>query len=185
MFISLTVVHCVAKLPRLMQAGHPQQIFPEQLANAGENVSGTLTIESMTRLAGLLAGYEGNVDYDLNFSRHEQGWIRIDGRFFSRLSMTCQRCMKPVDVDLEQDVKVAIVSNDDEARNIPGQFEPLMLNEGPMKLKDYLEEEILLALPLAPSHETEDCHRTELTEEQDDTKRENPFKVLKDLKLGK
>ena len=91
MFISLTLVPCVAKLPRLMQAGHPQQIFPEQLADAGESLSGTLAIESMGRLSGLLASNTGMVDYTLDFARHEQGWVRIDGQFSSTLSMSCQR----------------------------------------------------------------------------------------------
>ncbi len=185
MFISLTLVPCVAKLPRLMQAGHPQQIFPEQLADAGESLSGTLAIESMGRLSGLLASNTGMVDYTLDFARHEQGWVRIDGQFSSTLSMSCQRCLKPVDVEISQDVKVAVVNDDKAAVNIPGEFEPLLVADRSLLLSDYIEEELLLALPLAPSHDTESCHSVELEEEQTGTEKLNPFAVLKDLKLSK
>ncbi len=184
-FISLTLVPCVAKLPRLMQAGHPQQIFPEQLADAGENLSGTLTIESMGRLAGLLASKEGKVDYSLDFARHEQGWVRIDGQFSSRLSMSCQRCLKPVDVEISHEIKVAVVSDDKAAVSIPGEFEPLLVADRSLLLNEFIEEELLLALPLAPSHDTESCHSAELEEEQSEMEKVNPFAVLKDLKLSK
>ena len=181
-----------------MQAGLPQQLDPRQLADASGGVSGTLAIDEMPRLVELLGSNESVVEYELNFSRHEQGWVVIEGDFSTCLGMECQRCLQAVDIEISQPVKVAIATDEAEARRLPGQFEPLILDGRVLSLKDFFEEELLLALPLAPFHNKGACARaaktelantelanTELanTELKSDDDRQNPFAVLKELKL--
>lgn len=182
-FIFLTLLFCVAKLPRLMQAGFSQQIDPGQLADAREGVSGTLNIDDMPRLLEFLTDNAGVVVYCLNFARHEQGWVSIDGEFSSCISMQCQRCMKPLSVELTQSVKVALVSSEPEARQIPAQFEPLIHADKTLSLKGFFEEEMILTLPLAPIHDTSACHRQESAEIKQASQSPSPFAALKDLKL--
>ncbi len=71
--------------------------------------------------------------------------------------------------------------------NIPSYYDVIELNEdGEVNLRDLVEEELLLTIPLIPRHEIEDCSADadsvwggELPEELE---KPNPFDVLKQLK---
>ena len=52
-----------------------------------------------------------------------------------------------------------------------------------ISLLTLIEDEILLALPMAPAHEIDQCPATETIEKNSINKR-NPFAELKDLKLA-
>ena len=91
----------MAKLPRLMQAGLPQSIDPAHFADTGESISGELSVKDMVRVRDLLNDRDARIFFRLEFTRDAQQRVSIGGDFTSRVEMLCQRCLQPVQVDLE------------------------------------------------------------------------------------
>ena len=86
---------------------------------------------------------------------------------------------------------MACVRSDEEAAALPATYEPLIVDDA-TDLSDIAEEEILLAIPLSPIHETE-CKSVDqqaaleadaegLEQVEDSGERDSPFAVLERLK---
>jgi uncharacterized protein len=63
-----------------------------------------------------------------------------------------------------------------------GDDDDCLVAEAEMQVMDLIEDEILLALPLAPKHPSEICGASEHLNE---LKKPSPFAVLQGLKAGK
>ena len=81
---------------------------------------------------------------------------------------------------------VEVVEDAEDAEDIPSYYDIIELDEnGEVNLRELVEEEFLLSIPLIPRHELEDCPASadsvwgELPEELE---KPNPFDVLKQLK---
>ncbi len=102
--------------------------------------------------------------------------------------MTCQRCLKGTEELFETKLEVVLVSSDAQAEKLQEGFDTWLVEEQQIFLRDFIEDEILLALPLVIAHDECDAARKliealpedEISEAQqvDD----NPFAVLKELK---
>lgn len=181
----MTVSPCVAKLPRLMQAGLPQFIDPARFADNKEDISGTLPIDSMQRLHELLSRKTGLVQFELHFDRDERRRVRLSGQYSASLHMQCQRCLQPLAVNIAGTINVALLADDEEAAMLPREVEPLILTGRELSLPIFFEEELLLGLPLAPNHDSNTCRARVSDNGKDDEKRQRPFAALKDFKPTK
>ena len=169
-----------------------QPILPEELdfvqaARKASKINGYWPVNRLERLAGLVLDDQANIEAELEFD--VQGRLRtVSGIAKARLSLTCQRCMQPMTLDLVADIKLALVSDESKADLLPEEFEPLMLDEdNRINIPAMLEDELLLAMPLVALHET-DCSdylqeqkERQASEEEQALKKDNPFSVLKDL----
>ena len=174
----------LAKLCRLMSSDLPLTIEPEKLAASGERLAGTLGLEDMHRVRELILNPEGDVSFDLAFSRDDRGMTRITGKVSSRLKMTCQRCLNEMDYHLDNPVKVGLARDPEAVKLLPDFLEPFVTGERTISLLKLIEDELLLGLPMSPLHEPEDCPALNMTREHAPG-RVSPFAVLKDLKSGK
>ena len=183
---SLTAPPITARMPRLMSSDLPHIVAPERLARAGVRLQGQLQLRTMGRLAALLADDRGTVRLELAFSLAERGVVRISGDYATQLRLICQRCLEPVTVSLVDTINVGIVFTAT-ARQLPGPVETLALTQDTMVLTDFIEDEILLGMPIAPKHEhhtaPESCRADEQIAEPEQAE-PNPFHVLKTLQLG-
>ena len=78
------------------------------------------------------------------------------------LTLQCQRCLQPLRVPLNSSVRVALVDDLATADALPegefaGAIEPVLVQHGRVLLRDLVEEELLLGLPLIPRHEDFHC----------------------------
>lgn len=165
-----------------MSSDLPQYIDPERLAIEGVHLEGQVGLNEMTRLAKLLADSRGMVSLKLAFSRTENGLTCITGSYETEMQLTCQRCLEPVTVKLAETINVGITFAGS-ANKLPASAEPLVLTEDTILLADFIEEEILLGLPISPMHELQDCTAAEQVRHSDNTA-SSPFQVLKNLKSG-
>lgn len=163
-----------------MPSDLPHTIAPERLAREGVRLQGQLPLRNMSRLAPLLSDSRGAVDVTLAFSQAERGFTCITGQYATRLQLVCQRCLGPVGVSLAAAINVGITLPD-KIKQLPGSLEPLVLTGETMLLTDFIEDEILLGLPLAPMHEPEECAAGKQFSERK-VSAPNPFHVLKTLK---
>jgi len=162
----------------------PQFIEPARLADEAETISGKLGIEGMQRLQALVSEPEAQVEYTLSFARDERGFIVISGEFATVLTLRCQRCLEPLPVSLQKAIRIGWVTGVEDVRRLPADLEPMLAPGTRIALKDLIEEEILLGLPMAPVHAGQECPATRLMQALKE-KKDNPFAVLKDMKLNK
>ena len=165
-----------------MSSDLPQYIDPERLAIEGVHLVGQVGLNEMARLAKLLADSRGIVSLKLAFSRTESGLTCITGSYETEMQLTCQRCLEPVTVKLAETINVGITFAGS-ANKLPASAEPLVLTEDTILLADFIEEEILLGLPISPMHELQECAAAEQVRHSDNTA-SGPFHVLKTLKSG-
>lgn len=167
----------------VMLARLPEYIDPLHLADKRGELKGQIPVSSLDRLADLLFDDTGAVTVDLFFGR-EGRLAKIEGHMEAVLELECQNCLQAVQWPVKHTVKLGIVTSIDQADRLPEDYEPLIVVEGKMPLKNIVEDELLLILPAFPKH-SHNCLADKsgnkeadfaLNERQSPTK--NPFSIL-------
>ena len=129
--------------------------------------------------AGLQAGSQ--ISAGFQFSAFD-GRPAIEGELHGTLLLTCQRCMGPVEVGLDERFRVLIV--DEERGDEPGGYEPVVTDAAHLDLRWLAEEQTLLALPLVARHESQDCAAAASAAAEPsagEDVRQTPFQNLRDM----
>lgn len=71
--------------------------------------------------------------------------------------LTCQRCMRPVRVPISAKSRVVLVTSLDRADAVAAGVEPILVEDGRIAMRELVEEELLLGLPLVPMHAVDDA----------------------------
>ena len=164
-------------MPRPPAASVGACVDADVCARAGSVIERHFSAADLTRLAeaGALEGSE--LDVRFVFSLFD-GHPAIAGSLLGTLVLTCQRCMKPVRVSMDDEFQVLVVR--EERSDEPGGYEPVTADPARLDLRWLVEDQALLALPLVPMH-AETCSETEASEESDDEDevRQKPFQNLR------
>jgi len=146
-------------------------------------------MEKLTRLNEQLLDVTGYVSAKLEFGK-SAGFDCLQGSVSASVSLDCQRCLQPVNVDLSGQFKFALVNNEDELELLPEEFEPYLLEGDEQSIIDLIEDELLLCLPMVSAHE-EFCSDYMLKQKvqnkqaiEEDKEAAHPFAALKALKDG-
>jgi len=181
----------------------PVDVDPFRLVEQGRKLHGKLAVSEFPRLQDLLCESmetddQELVDIELAFKRSETGLPLVTGSIRCKLDMSCQRCLNVVKTPFYSELCVVFVSSDAQANNLQEGYDTWLVEDGRLFLKDFIEDEILLALPVVIAHDLEnDQQRLQCKPQKalievlpghvdqvdEDTQKENPFDVLKDLKL--
>jgi uncharacterized protein len=165
--------------------------FPEivdvwRMVTARRLFHGTLPLTAMPRLLASAAGPTGTVSYDLEFGRDELGvaFLRVCADI--PLTLICQRTLEEFVLPMHIDSRLGLITSDDEERGLPESYDPLLVTQDGMRLREVIEDELILALPLIPMKPgTEDLPETVWSDEAGDVveePRKNPFAALGVLK---
>lgn len=131
------------------------------------------------------AGQEAACEWRLQSQlRHpdtlKQLWLHLQARL--SVALTCQRCLLPMQLDLEVDRHFRFVVDEAAALAEDDNCEEDLLSPSPdLTFQSLLEDELLLAMPLIPRHDRCDSP-IELVADQD---LPHPFAALAGLKLPK
>lgn len=139
----------------------PKIIYPEVLCRAdhgvGTTMKGQILLGRLLHLdSELKARKDQPVTVSLQFSVDSEGYCSIQGEIIGDLSMVCQRCMQPMMKTVQANILVSPVSSDAQAKQLPSQYEPLLMTNGAIDFAEWIAEELHLALPFVPYHDT-DC----------------------------
>jgi uncharacterized protein len=168
----------VDKLARLMP-GLPKFIEPQRLADQAQTLSGDIPLADMPRLGELLCDTDGAVAVRLNFGRNEHGQVHIGGDYRVSLGLICQRCLKPLKTVQAKPVDVTVMAEGQPLDLVEGGSEPITLTGEKLHLAGFIEDEVLLGLPIAPRHETGACRAAGGDRNEKPVRR--PFAALKTL----
>jgi len=180
----LTGVPLIATLCRLMLHELPQTIIPEVLARQGVVIEGDFAVASMPRLCEMLQDRSGQASFRLEFGRDaamKQVYIR--GSITTMLHTPCQRCLTRMDLNLSRNIFLGVVRDQEEAQRLPEGCEPLIMPDTrPVTLLDFIEDELILAMPITAMHDTEQCPATRLLQEINTAARNKPFRALREIR---
>jgi uncharacterized protein len=167
----------------------PVAIDPLRFAETGRRLEGRLLLGGFDRLAPLLSDTTGEIEVELEFGIDDMRVPFLSGHIQGHLRLTCQRCMEPMDYEVDSHFILGLVQSDYEADGLREDYEPLLVGDEPMVLADIIEDELILTLPIVPSHELSACpvttHVTDSSTENTADEAVNPFAVLSELKKGK
>ena len=161
---------------------HQSQVIPDpfEFARRAQRLSGEIDARSLSRLAAELCdtGAVQQVRYELSGSESgDKFFVGISAS--AQLIMQCQRCLGEVSCTVNADSRLLLVPRG-EAMPDEGleedDFDPVEAGHD-FDVLGAIEEELLLALPLAPTHD--DCSVPAAQENGDDR---SPFALLKALK---
>lgn len=126
----------------------------EVCARAGSTIERRFSAAELPRLREAGGHDESSIEAKFQFSQFD-GRPAVAGELHGDAVLTCQRCMQPVAIDIDDAFQVLLV--DEERSDEPGGYEPVVANGSRLDLAWLAEEQVLLALPLVPMHENSDC----------------------------
>lgn len=114
-------------------------------------LAGEFELAELTRLRPLLhEGRGGRVAATLRCSRGPGGEVGLALHFAAKLSVTCQRCLEPLECALDETVEWIAAETDPGAAS--DERNVLELDGDRLRPVALLEDELIVALPMAPRH---------------------------------
>ncbi len=174
----------------------PTQLDIKAFAHAASPLAGhdalskyeRLTHEARTLESETALNWSASGEVRADESGSEQIWLHVQVDLC--MPMVCQRCMGPVEVDLVVDQSFRFVANEAAAEVEDEEAEEdILVMSQEFNLHDLIEDEVLMALPVVPRHET--CPvavKLEVVDAGFETalaEKLNPFAALASLKSGK
>jgi len=128
---------------------------------------------------------DASVDIRLEFAWADgmQGIPAIDGRASAQLPAVCQRCLKAFELSLDTSVNMLVVTAAESAD--VKRHEVWELEDEALRLIDVVEEALVMAMPLAPTHATgESCIALTIENTESGSETARPFADLRS-QMGK
>ncbi len=126
------------------------------LADGRAHIDFSIPLKEFPRVLPLLAGSEGDARGRVDFSREERLAV-AEVTVAADVTLLCQRCLAPLKWPLNSSGRAALVATVAEGERVPETLETVLAPEHRASIRDLVEEELLLALPLVPRHENDGC----------------------------
>jgi uncharacterized protein len=135
---------------------HQPTIDGFEFASAGATQQGVWPLADFPRLRDVLASEAGEVAYEVSGVRDERGRPALRLKVRGTLLLRCQRCLEPMALDVQTDETLVLAATLAEIHDEPADAHgPDRVVAGKeMALRELIEDELILALPYAPRHET-------------------------------
>ena len=165
----------------------PRFIDARKLAQQGGELRGVVPVVELERLPQGDSENEQAIGLELFLTKDDQGHLTVTGTIKGEVTLECQRCLSDLKYRVSSSVNVAIVSDEEKAKQLPKSIDPWLVTDASADLYSLIEEEILLSLPMVAYHE-QPCIDQKLystTEEENSGPEQqavNPFSVLEQLK---
>ncbi|MDR3370540.1 DUF177 domain-containing protein [Rhodoferax sp.] len=171
---------------------HPPKLDIRHAAPSHLQIEGHDVLSNYERLiqeANVLAGrnplhWTARVELHPSAAGQPESWLHLTVE--TSLPQTCQRCLGSVDVSVQVDREFRFVESEAVAEQQDDECEEdLLVTSREFDLAALIEDEVLMALPLVPRHET--CPvgvKMAVADEDFDApvEKPNPFAVLAKLK---
>ena len=162
----------------------PKTIKLFKFARKEASLHGDYKIAAMPRISKIARNTEDRVKVDLSFYLENDKTPCIKGIISSNIILDCQRCLEALPVELKVIFNLAFVRHESQAEELNTSFEVYNIGEEEdLDSIDLITDEILLSIPMAPSHDF-DCSLKTDKEEVVEEISKNPFDVLKNIKMA-
>ncbi len=144
---------------RPMSSGRPdhsQIVDAMVLAARDASLSLRFRIVDLPRLADLIANPDSAAELQARF-HWVDGRCGIVGHVTATLRTTCQRCLLPTDLEVDDRFHVVLVNSEAEMNELSDAQDPMIADAAHLDLAWLTEEQLLLAMPLVPLHADGGC----------------------------
>ena len=169
----------------------PVEINPFRYVEQRRELSGRSPLGEMPRLVELTSDTSGDFIVALTFGLSESHLPMVTGRITGQILVECQRCLKPMPLVFDHPVALVFTRSEDDRRPEEAGYESWIVEDDTLFLRDLVEDELLLAIPLITRHDScqplrpliEALPEDEIEDESASTElKQNPFAVLKNWK---
>jgi uncharacterized protein len=171
---------------------------PAELAELGQVVEEQVQLQSFPGLTGVLAADLSSLAPEEIPQEWRQtpvairlkfGWVdrgrrfpALEGRVVARVPAVCQRCLGPMQLTLDETLKLLLAGADEaaSAKGAGGDFSIWEIDEAAVSPLDILEETLIMAMPLSALHGPgEVCDVAEAAVSVDSDETIHPFAGLR------
>ncbi|XXN64609.1 23S rRNA accumulation protein YceD [Enterobacter ludwigii] len=165
----------------------PLTLDPVRAAQKRLDYHGVYAPELVARLAETVVSVDSEVECDMSFAVDNQRLAVLQGTAEVQVTLSCQRCNQSFPRHVHVSYCFSPVSSDDQAEALPEAYEPVDVNDfGEIDLLAVIEDELILALPVVPVHDSEHCEVSDADmvfgQLPPEAEKPNPFAVLASLK---
>ncbi len=175
----------------------PDRLDIKAFAQAGARLTGHDSLLKYERLAQEAQGLHPDLQVDWQATGElrasaageaGQPWLHLQAQ--ATLPMVCQRCLGPVDMPLQVDRSFRFVADEATAEALDDDVEEdLLAISREFDLRELIEDELLMSLPVVPRHETCPEHVPMAVADEDfeaaSAEKPNPFAALASLREPK
>lgn len=174
------------------RSADPLRLDVEVFAKEGQSLDGEWPLATFDRLADAAHSGAKPSSSDLVHWHAEgesrpmrggapQTWLHLGTQ--TRLSLVCQRCLGPVEMPIAAERSFLFVAGEDAAAKLDADTEDdVLAMTRALDLRLLVEDELLLALPLVPRHETCPQPLPMASEQPVEQEQPHPFAALANLK---
>ena len=128
-----------------------------EFARAGAQLSGSVPVSELPRLADSLYDTDGSLQFELTGGRDSRQRLRLHMTVAGTIGLQCQRCLGRLDYPVAVRTNLLILTDQetgdaaelDDLDGVPAAAQT--------DVWSLVEDEVLLAIPLAPRHAEEEC----------------------------
>jgi len=166
-----------------MSTGAPERLDPFKAAKQHMTLDGNIEISDLLRAKKGISG-KGSVTYKLDFYFDSDQLCVIAGELEAEYEVVCHRCLGTFVDSTKCSFTISPVTDDEQAKALPKDYDPISLTEGKLEVTDLIEDELILAMPIVPMHieGAKECAEV-ASEEVKETHK--PFQVLEKLNVKK
>ena len=159
-------------------------IDASEFCRLNERREGTLAIAELARVQVESPGEQRHVQWSILGGNDQVGHAKLSLHVDGVISLVCQRCLNPVDVDIASRSQLILARTEEDADGIEALLADdsvdVVVVKEKIDITDLIEDEILLAIPQSVKHET--CSG-EVNAALGAVKKPSAFAALKNLKL--
>lgn len=157
----------------------PPHFDPWQFARQEQEKSYQLPLAQTQELSAAYGfAPEATIRLQLRGYVDSQKQCHLAGRVAAELRTTCARCLEALPLALDESFDYVLVVTEEQP--VSGEWESLLCPDEELNLAWWMEEEVLLAIPMIAKHEH--CEAPHFAQEAMPEDRPNPFAVLKNRK---
>ncbi len=166
----------------------PITIDPIRTAQKRLNFEGIVPFASLPRFGESVLSADGDVIVAVECGTDQQGLVYFQGHAAITVQLRCERCGDAMAHHVHANFAYTpIKSQDADLDDIPERYDVVELDEhGEVNLRELVEDEIILAMPLFPMHDEGQCDPAKVQmswgEIEPEPEKPNPFAILQELK---
>lgn len=155
-----------------------------EFALTAQSLQGEIPLDQLSRLHDVLMSREGSIRYHLRGGKSTLGKPMLSCAIEGDLALCCQRCLSRMDYHIDTQSALEIVTSESElaAGADDDVWSDKILASEQFDVVAVIEDELLLSLPIAPMHDTHDCHAP--NEKSGLGRDSSPFAALAAIKSG-
>ena len=166
-----------------LSKGLPDQLKLFNFAKKEISLSGLYQISDFPRISEISNNKKDNIKVELSFYLKNNKTPCVDGIIELDIVLPCQRCLDDLSLALKVNFNLVFVKHDLQSEELDSHYETYVIEEEELATLDLISDEILLSIPMVPTHDF-DCIKEINEQEIVEGKSENPFAILKKIKIA-